>query len=80
MGRSGVRAHSMETASLAIGNPISAMPTAITTRRVRLESVDIVRGVIMVIMALDHTREFVGNPCPYQKTSFVRVWPRSKPL
>lgn len=40
--------------------------------RARIESVDIVRGVIMILMALDHVRDFVGsraNPVDLQTTT-----------
>ena len=39
----------------------------------RTTSIDLLRGVIMVIMALDHTRDFVCN-IPFEPENIDQTW------
>jgi uncharacterized membrane protein len=48
---------------------LNAMTTGTSTTKYRIESIDIVRGLVMLIMAIDHTRDiFHGSPEPTDLT------------
>src|SRR6478672_8405230 len=55
---------------------IKSMPStqAATPTRARIVSVDLLRGLIMIIMALDHVRDYF-SPFPYDPTDLSQASP-----
>jgi uncharacterized membrane protein len=49
------------------------MTENITSKRVRIESVDVVRGAMMIVMALDHVRDYFSNP-GFEPTDLSRTY------
>jgi uncharacterized membrane protein len=59
---------------LPIDSPPAPTPSGASPTRTRLDGVDAVRGLVMVLMALDHVRDFMQST-PYRATDLTWTTP-----
>src|SRR3954467_4761899 len=69
-------------AAITMTKPTTSFLPAIKTKAKRVESIDLLRGIVMIIMALDHVRDyfhkdaFLYSPTDLGKTNVLLFFTR----
>src|SRR5271154_6000304 len=64
------------TSTIPAPRPIDTAPAPVAARPARLDAVDLLRGLVMVIMVLDHTRDFAfSGTLHFAPTDLTRTTP-----